>query len=66
MATTNASDNNPPKPNPKTGRSLAVRQAAARAAVTARNSQTRGRPRLAPSRHGREFISASTVLVWRM
>lgn len=33
MATTNANDNNPPKP--KTGRSLAVRQAAARAAVTA-------------------------------
>jgi len=42
MATTNASDNNPPKPNPKPGRSLTVRQAAARAAVTA--SKKTGRP----------------------
>lgn len=42
MATTNANGNNPPKPNSKTGRSLAVRQAAARAAVTA--SKKTGRP----------------------
>lgn len=40
MATTNANDKNLPKP--KTGRSLAVRQAAARAAVTA--SKKTGRP----------------------
>lgn len=42
MATTNASGSNPPKPKPKTGRSLAVRQAAAHAAVTA--SKKTGRP----------------------
>lgn len=42
MVKTNASDNNPPKPKTKTGRSLAVRQAAARAAVTA--SKKTGRP----------------------
>lgn len=40
MAPTNANDKNLPKP--KTGRSLAVRQAAARAAVTA--SKKTGRP----------------------
>lgn len=42
MATTNANENNPLKPKTKTGRSLAVRQAAARAAVTA--SKKTGRP----------------------
>lgn len=40
MATTNANDNTPPKPKP--GRSWTVRQAAARAAVTA--SKKTGRP----------------------